>query len=126
MGPVPTFPSPLVCRCHGGTFAEGGEAAHVQVYVQAPLVQTEAAEEWKLADGAGAAGVNAIVAVLVLEGYNMEDAIIVARGAIDRGLFRSLMVTHVDMPGAESELHALPPAPAERLPVPCMLFFPFR
>lgn len=33
-------------------------------------------------------GVNAIVAIMSYNGYNVEDAILINRGAIDRGLFR--------------------------------------
>jgi DNA-directed RNA polymerase subunit B' len=34
-------------------------------------------------------GVNVIVAVMAYQGYNMEDAIVISKGAIDRGLARS-------------------------------------
>lgn len=34
-------------------------------------------------------GVNAIVAIMSYTGYNVEDAILVSKGAVDRGLFRT-------------------------------------
>ena len=34
-------------------------------------------------------GVNAIVAIMCYTGYNVEDAILVSKGAVDRGLFRT-------------------------------------
>ena len=38
-------------------------------------------------------GVNTIVAIMAYTGYNVEDAILVNRGAIDRGLFRTTYLT---------------------------------
>ena len=40
------------------------------------------------------AGINVVIAILPL-GYNIEDALVFSRGAIDRGLFRSLCTTVV-------------------------------
>ena len=34
-------------------------------------------------------GENAIVAIMVYGGYNVEDAVLVSQGAIDRGIFRT-------------------------------------
>ena len=34
-------------------------------------------------------GINAIVAVMCYSGYNVEDAVIINKNALDRGLFRT-------------------------------------
>ena len=38
-------------------------------------------------------GVNAIVAIMSYTGYNVEDAILINKGAIDRGIFRTMYYT---------------------------------
>jgi DNA-directed RNA polymerase II subunit RPB2 len=38
-------------------------------------------------------GVNVIVAIMVYTGYNMEDAVLINQGALDRGLFRTTYYT---------------------------------
>ena len=38
-------------------------------------------------------GVNAIVAIMSYTGYNVEDAILVNKGSLDRGLFRTTYFT---------------------------------
>jgi DNA-directed RNA polymerase beta subunit len=69
--------------------------AHVLWYGQKPLVQTMPdmlmhAEELP-------SGQNVVVAVLTYTGYNQEDSIIINKGAVDRGLFRSsIMRTYKD------------------------------
>ncbi len=56
-------------------------------YPQMPLVKTFAHDISRY--DAHPAGQNVIVAVMSYEGYNMEDAIILNKGSIDRGLARS-------------------------------------
>ncbi len=58
----------------------------VLYYPQEPMVRTFSHEIFKNADRIGQ---NVIIAVMTQEGYNMEDAIIINRGSIERGLFRS-------------------------------------
>lgn len=55
-------------------------------YPQKPLVQTTQDRDWQLSEIPS--GINCVVQIMCMP-YNMEDAIIVSRAAIDRGLFRS-------------------------------------
>ncbi len=55
-------------------------------------------------------GVNTIVAIMSYTGYNVEDAILINKGAIDRGLFRTTYYTSYeakeessDVPGSISD-----------------------
>lgn len=60
---------------------------HLLHYLQFPLVKTKPMELTKYFRRP--AGQNCVVAVLSFQGYNMEDAIIISKSAIERGLFRS-------------------------------------
>ena len=62
--------------------------AHLSVYPQKPLVQTRLTETLGINDRP--IGQNFIVAVLSGESYNMEDAIIINKSSIQRGLAHSL------------------------------------
>jgi len=61
--------------------------AHLLHYPQMPLARTKPMEVINY-DGRPA-GQNCVVAVLSFQGYNMEDAIVVNRSSVDRGLGRS-------------------------------------
>jgi DNA-directed RNA polymerase subunit B' len=63
--------------------------AYALYYPQQPIVQTSLYKALNLKDKS--AGQNCIVALTSYHGYNMADAIIVNRSAIDRGLARTVM-----------------------------------
>jgi len=63
--------------------------AYVMYYPQQPLVQTSVYRALSLKNKA--AGQNVVVALTSYHGYNMADAIVVNRSAIDRGLARVVM-----------------------------------
>ncbi len=60
--------------------------AYVMFYPQQPMVQTNAYKVLNMKNHA--AGQNFVVALLSYEGYNLQDAIVINRAAIDRGLGR--------------------------------------
>ncbi len=60
---------------------------HLMLYPQTPLVSTKAINLLGLDDRP--TGQNAIVAVLPYEGYNIEDAVVFNKSAVDRGFGRT-------------------------------------
>jgi DNA-directed RNA polymerase II subunit RPB2 len=62
--------------------------SHMLWYPQKPMVDTQVNDVIHMNDLP--AGQNAIVAIASYSGYNQEDSIIMNKGSIDRGLFRSV------------------------------------
>ncbi len=60
---------------------------HFLVYPQVPLVRSRAIPLLGIEDRP--TGTNCVVAVLPFEGYNIEDAIVINKASVDRGLARS-------------------------------------
>jgi DNA-directed RNA polymerase subunit B len=60
---------------------------HLMLYPQTPIVTTKAMTLLGLEDRP--AGQNCVVAVLPFDGYNIEDAIVLSKSSIDRGLGRT-------------------------------------
>ncbi len=61
--------------------------AHILHYPQVPVVRTKPMDIINY--DSRPAGQNCVLAVLCYQGYNMEDAIIINKSSVDRGLFRS-------------------------------------
>ena len=60
---------------------------HFMLYPQTPIVNTKAMKLLGLEDRP--AGQNCVVAVLPFDGYNIEDAIVLSKASVDRGLGRT-------------------------------------
>jgi DNA-directed RNA polymerase II subunit RPB2 len=77
-----------------------------------PFVETRMMNVMKIQDMPF--GYNAIVAIGIYSGYNQEDSVILNKGALDRGLFRSLYYTiykdeeHRNVPSGKEEKFAKP------------------
>ncbi len=68
-------------------FTRVDSRSHLLHYPQAPIVDTRPMEVFNYHQRPS--GQNVVVAILSFQGYNMEDAIIVNKSSVDRGLFRS-------------------------------------
>jgi DNA-directed RNA polymerase I subunit RPA2 len=61
------------------------------MYTQTPISRTRYLDEYQLDDYPH--GINAVVAVISYTGYDMEDAMIINKGAYERGLFHGVVYT---------------------------------
>ncbi len=90
--------------------------AYLLFYPQSPIVTTAAYDGVNIKHHPS--GQNFVVALSTYYGYNMADAIVVNRAAVDRGLGRSIFYkTYVDeerrYPGGQKDKFKLPPPTAE-------------
>ena len=84
---------------------------HFMLYPQTPIVNTKAMNLLGLEDRP--AGQNCIVAVLPFDGYNIEDAIVLSKASVDRGLARTFFYRIYDAeakqyPGGTADKFELP------------------
>jgi len=84
---------------------------HLLHYAQRPMLQTEAMRYNTLRTRP--AGQNMVVAVMSYHGYNMEDALVINQGSIDRGVGRSTFVrTYMSeerrYPGGQEDRFVIP------------------
>ncbi|VVB73718.1 DNA-directed RNA polymerase subunit B' [uncultured archaeon] len=87
--------------------------AYILFYPQAPLITTTAYETLKFSNHAS--GQNFVIALSTQYGYNKQDAVVVSKGAVDRGLGRSMFYkTYSDeerrYPGGQKDVFKMPPA----------------
>ncbi|MEM2963590.1 MAG: DNA-directed RNA polymerase subunit B [Candidatus Anstonellales archaeon] len=87
--------------------------AHILYYPQQPLVQTRPYALLGFAERA--AGQNLVVAIASYRGYNMGDAVVMNKNAIDRGVGRSVFYKTYETeerryPGGQKDKFEIPPS----------------
>ncbi|MDE1761878.1 MAG: DNA-directed RNA polymerase subunit B [Candidatus Micrarchaeota archaeon] len=90
--------------------------AYLLFYPQAPIVSTAVYDAARMQQHPS--GQNFVVALTTYYGYNMADAIVINKGAVDRGLGRSMFYkTYTDeerrYPGGQKDVFRVPPPTAE-------------
>ncbi|MGC8661475.1 MAG: DNA-directed RNA polymerase subunit B [Nitrososphaeria archaeon] len=89
--PRNTYESAMAKQALGFSIANINEALYVRQhmleYPQKPMVTTKSVKLLNM--DSAPTGFNAVVAVLSFEGYNIEDAIVMNRASIERGIGRS-------------------------------------
>lgn len=85
--------------------------AHLLHYPQKPLVQTRTLDI--IGYDERPAGANAVMAIMSLSGYNMEDAIIMNKSSVERGMYRSTFfrlysTEEVKYPGGQEDIITVP------------------
>ncbi|MEM3209351.1 MAG: DNA-directed RNA polymerase subunit B, partial [Saccharolobus sp.] len=87
--------------------------SHLLHYPQKPLVQTRALDA--IGYTSRPAGNNAILAIMSFTGYNMEDAIIMNKSSVERGMYRSTFfrlysTEEIKYPGGQEDKILIPEA----------------